>query len=190
MNKIVPAARHDIRAFTLVEILIATTIMGFAVLGAAAFTVQGLKMYFNDADRLGTNHDMRKFTQMMSTDAAFANTFYVYDIATNGAIATAGTDNYVTAGESGDYLVLVSSTPDQSIVTQMVVYWRVVPAGTTTSVAGAVYRLTTGTISEASNQTIGFLLNKYGLLTTPTGTAATFMGTMTGGALATGTGVL
>jgi prepilin-type N-terminal cleavage/methylation domain-containing protein len=191
MNKTAPTARHDIRAFTLTELLIAMALMGFVVVGAASFTIQSLKIYYTDADRLGTNHDMRKFTQMMSTDTASANFAYIYDIATNGAIPTTGTDNHVTAGKSGDYLALITQTSDQSTITQIVVYWRIVPAGTTTSVPGAVYRFATpNTLTEPATQTIGFLLNKYGFLTAPTSTAGLFMGTMTGGTLATGTGVI
>ncbi|HZP60706.1 MAG TPA: hypothetical protein VFB27_10325 [Opitutaceae bacterium] len=122
-------------AFTLVEVIVAMTILIFAVAGAAAITMQGLKIYAYDSDRLMLNNDMRHFTEQLSADAAGANCFLVYD-----SLATMNARS--TTGVSGDYLVLVTLTPDASTgwsdITKIVGYYRVQTNATTN--VGTVYR--------------------------------------------------
>ncbi|HTQ30338.1 MAG TPA: prepilin-type N-terminal cleavage/methylation domain-containing protein [Opitutaceae bacterium] len=142
-------------AFTLVELLVAMTIIGFAVAGAIAITIQGLKIYYTDTNRLSVNKDMRKFTQAMFTDAAFSNDFYIYDPATNGAIPTSGNDNYVSSGKSGDDLLLVTTSTNSATgaitVTKLIAYYRTVT--NTTNNSGPIYRIEVDSPQDGSGTT-------------------------------------
>jgi Tfp pilus assembly protein PilW len=130
------------RAFTLAEVLIATTLALIVVCSATALTIQFLKTYQYEEYRLSTNHDIRSFTEQMTDDAAHANCFFIYP---NFASIAAGTstDPAITMGSEGDYLVLVTTGYNQvtgaTTVTKVVGYYRVVPTGSTTNV-GALYR--------------------------------------------------
>jgi hypothetical protein len=66
-----------------------------------------LYVYYYDTGRILVNQDIRSFTQHMDTDAAYANYFMIFpDFTTRAA---AGKDAYVSDGNSGDFLVLVST---------------------------------------------------------------------------------
>jgi hypothetical protein len=138
-----PAAFRQSRAFTLVEVMIAATICTWAVAAAGILMVSATKSYNSDYNRLGVNDDLRRFTTSMETDAAFANTFYIYDTATNGAVPTAAPDNYVSPGEGGDLVLLVSiltATNGATTVDKIVAYEHADNGANT----GPVYRYSTG----------------------------------------------
>jgi prepilin-type N-terminal cleavage/methylation domain-containing protein len=108
MKNTAPAAFRQSHAFTMVEVLMATTIGALVLCGAGAFLITSLKIYSADFNRLNVNNDLRSFTLRMETDAAFANIFYIYDPATNGAIPNTNTKSSVSAGQSGDLVLLVT----------------------------------------------------------------------------------
>jgi Tfp pilus assembly protein PilW len=134
--------RCKTKAFTLVEVLIAAMISLLVVVSATAITLQFLKTYQYEENRLTTNHDIRNFTEQMTSDAAHANCFFIYP---NFSSITASTssDPAITEGAEGDYLVLVTTGYNQvtgaTTVTKVVGYYRVVPTGSTTNI-GALYR--------------------------------------------------
>jgi hypothetical protein len=95
------------KAFTLAEVIIASTLLGLVVTGAIALTRQVLYVYYYDTGRILVNKDIRSFTQHMDTDAAYSNYFMIFpDFATR---ATAGKDANVNDGSSGDFLLLVAT---------------------------------------------------------------------------------
>src|SRR5476651_572032 len=119
------------RGFTLVEILVATTIIGLASVGMIAFLSQGLKMYYADRARLMINRDIRSFTSKMDSDAVTANFFCIYqDFNTRTTISGGSTvDGSLVDGQVGDFLVLVYCDPSLtntgvSMVTDLVGYYR------------------------------------------------------------------
>jgi Tfp pilus assembly protein PilW len=133
------------KAFTLVEVLVAAMLTLVVVFSATAITLQFLKTYQYEEYRITTNHDIRRFTEQMTDDAAHANCFFIYP---NFSSITAGmtstsADPAITQGSEGDYLVLVTTGYNQvtgaTTVTNVVGYYRVVPTGSTTNI-GAVYR--------------------------------------------------
>jgi hypothetical protein len=128
MPKITPLSRLKTHAFTMVELMIATTITAFAVAAALAFTLQGTKTYFDDANRLSMNHDMRHFTQKLVTDITEANHFFLYRNFTSRIVGGAGTaDAYLGQGQSGDFLLLLTlntTTAGATTVTKMIGYYR------------------------------------------------------------------
>jgi hypothetical protein len=130
------------RAFTLAEVIIASTLLGLVTIGAIALTRQVLYVYAYDTGRVLVNKDIRSFTQHMDTDAAYANYFMIFpDFATRTA---SGKDANVADGNSGDFLVLVSTitcvqndnpvaglVAGKNYITNLIGYYR--DATTTTS---------------------------------------------------------
>lgn len=165
MHNAISKSGQKKRAFTLVEISVATAIMGFAVMGAASITIQGLKVYYADSNRLTVNKDMRKFTQYMFTDAAFANEFFIFDPDTNGPIPTTGgtTNGCVSTGQSGDDLLLVTTQTDSAsgatTITQLIAYYRTVT--NTANNSGPVYRIEVSNLSVAGSTPIYTLWHSY-----------------------------
>ena len=110
--------------------MVATLITGFAVAAAIAFTIQGTKTYFADADRLSMNRDMRLFTQKLVTDITGANHFILYRNFTSRTVGGAGTaDANLIQGQSGDFLVLLTlkttpGTASVTTVTKIIGYYR------------------------------------------------------------------
>lgn len=153
LSSALPPARR--RAFTLVEILIATTILGLTVLGMLKVLVQALSIYYYEVGKIQVNHDIRKFTADMTETATYANYFKVFpayssisrnvDVLVNAldpdqGYTTAITDNTIAAGGSGDCVVLVYKDPaDDTKIAQLVCYFRAPDA---TSGVGPVRKAT------------------------------------------------
>ncbi len=117
------------RGFTMAEMMVALTIIGFTMAGVVAFTFQGLNVYAYDSGRLLVNNDMRKFTGAMTTDAVYSNYFRIYpDFATRSTTSSGvTTDAYVRDGQTGDFLVLVFADTNTSGVTtinRLIGYYR------------------------------------------------------------------
>ena len=129
--------------------MIAFTILGLTMAGVVTFTYQALNTYSYDSGRLLVNHDMRKFTGDMATDAVYSNYFRIYPNFTHRTDTVAGvtTDAAVRDGQSGDFLVLVFTDPatetanGQITVNRLVGYYRD-PDATTNM--GPVRRFDTG----------------------------------------------
>ena len=120
--------------------MVAATLTAIVVTGAAAILIQGIKIYSTDADQLTTNHDMRKFTQLMASDVASANAFYLFP-----SFSATPTNNYVSVGGSGEFILLVTSKVNVSdgtnTVTKLTGYYRTVTSGAgTASNTGILYR--------------------------------------------------
>jgi len=123
MSPVLSLFRKNHRGFTLVETLMAVTIMGLAAVGIIAFMHQGMLMYYNDRARTMINHDIRSFTTQMDTEAVTANTFVLYQ---NFATRV---DPSIKSGGVGDFLILIYTDPSQtkygvSMITQLVGYYR------------------------------------------------------------------
>lgn len=160
MNSSRPWLCRTRRAFTLVETLMAITVMGLATVGIVAFMRQGLKMYYADRARVMINRDMRTFTTQMDSDAVQANFFCLYadfNTRTTGSGSTLA-DAFKHDGEVGDFLLFVYTDPSSSsqgisIVKRLVGYYReptgtVVVNGVTYS-TGPVHRFDTDKFSTA-----------------------------------------
>ena len=68
---------------TLVEILVASTLCLIVVTVALSFLIQTLKTYQYETGKLLINRDIRKFTEQMIDDATYANSFMLFDQASN-----------------------------------------------------------------------------------------------------------
>ena len=115
---------------TLVELLVAMTIMGCASVGVLRFLIAGLNIYAYDSGRIRVNKDIRTFTEEMTTNAVYSNYFKIYPNFTTRSVTASGvtTDAWVADGQSGDMLVLVFCDTDPSTgrttVNRLVGYYR------------------------------------------------------------------
>jgi type II secretory pathway pseudopilin PulG len=137
MKTLHPAAS---RAYTLVEALLAMTIVGFVMAGVMTFYVTAQSTIFTSEQKLLINGDIRTFTETVMSNARDANwvvlyqAFYPYTTANNsfpytGTTVGSNNDTNSTAvsydlnasntftaldrvgiGGSGDYLVFISFT--------------------------------------------------------------------------------
>ena len=93
------------RGYTLVEILVTMTVLGFLFAGLMPFFLQSTTSFFITEQKLRVNNDIRKFTSEMADHAREANHFIVYP-------SFAATDRDAETdrqrdGESGDLMVLI-----------------------------------------------------------------------------------
>lgn len=110
--------RGNVRGYTLVEMLIALGVFGFAMTGALGLFTRGTNLFHYDSGKLRVNSDIRTFTSEMSDHATFSNHFIIYPSFNDRS--TPAND-----GLSGDFLVLVFRDPDaQEKVQRIVGYFR------------------------------------------------------------------
>jgi prepilin-type N-terminal cleavage/methylation domain-containing protein len=167
--------------FTLVELMVSVTILGFVVLGVLQFTIAAENILDFDEGRIAINNDIRSFTQAMTTNAVYANYFLIYpNFATRSTTTGTGTtsvtlDASVNDGQSGDFLVLATANTDPTTglltVSQLVGYYRD-PAAPGVATSTGPVRTFTITLSPAVNPSVTPI---YSLLNTyvPTSTAHT-----------------
>lgn len=104
--------------FTLVEVVMATAVLGLVIGGAMTFFIHGLSTSHMTAGKLMVSHDMRKFTSEMTDEARNASRYEVFSSFTDRTPAP--------DGFSGDYLVLYyyDDAADASTIDRMVGYYR------------------------------------------------------------------
>ncbi len=159
------------RAFSLVELLVAMTLIGFVGVIAAAFLRQTLTIYYYDSGRIMINRDIRSFTQEMATNAVFSNYFMIFkDFSTRSTTSGSTTvDAAMADGQSGDFVVLVfTSTPDattgKSYITKVVGYYRDVQANAAIAGTGPVRKFVVSGLNydpTTSSAPISTLLSTY-----------------------------
>src|SRR5258708_5180466 len=121
--------------FTLVELLIATTILGLVTVGVLRVVIEALKLTTHGTFRLETNADLRKLTDELDSNATRANYFLIFSDFSTTTTSTGTTTSLanLSAGSSGDFLLLVFKDPaDDTKVQQLIGYYR----NPTTTLAG------------------------------------------------------
>lgn len=106
------------KGFTLVELMIAMTICSMVMVVALRFVIQNLKTYQYETGKLLVNRDIRKFTTQMIDDATYANSFHIYDQASNlsRALYTAvGSADPTGTNYKGYSTDLVVTDPDDPV---------------------------------------------------------------------------
>jgi prepilin-type N-terminal cleavage/methylation domain-containing protein len=102
-------SRSRLRAFTLVEIMVVVTILGFVTIGLTGFMTDTTRTMLWSTNKSKITRDVRLFTMRISKETLGANTAYVYT-------SFAPTDRNAFAdrkasGQSGDCLILVYTEP-------------------------------------------------------------------------------
>jgi prepilin-type N-terminal cleavage/methylation domain-containing protein len=165
MKKPISSSPGRTRGFTLVEIMVSVTLVGFVVMGTISLLAQTLRTYYYDSARIRINRDIRTFTQDMDTDAAYSNYFLIFPNFSSRTQNSGANDYILADGESGDFLLLVSTTTDvttgTSYITKFIGYYR----DATGTAAGPVRKFTVA-IPNVNPSTLGSapiasLLNTY-----------------------------
>ncbi len=162
------------RGFTLVEIMVAMTLLLIAMMGILLVFGQAMNVYSYEQGRIIVNQDIRKLTQQMTSDAVFSSYFRLYpsfqDRSNNGSY-NGSADAPVTDGGSGDFLVFFTETINSAgkpTITQIVAYYRDAPTPTTVggvlvSTPGPVrrYAISLSTGIDPTSETMISILNTY-----------------------------
>lgn len=128
------------RGYTLVEIIVATTLFAIVTVGIMSVFLQALNTYAYDTGKIFVNKDIRRFTTEMTENATFANFFLLFPNYTSisrvddtlvdpmdpdQGFTTAIVDNSLQDGQSGDCLVLVyKDSEDDRKISSLVIYFR------------------------------------------------------------------
>jgi prepilin-type N-terminal cleavage/methylation domain-containing protein len=154
-----PKSLRSSRGYSLVEILVAVTLMGIITAGVLSFVFQAVRIYVYDGGRLMVNKDMRTFTSSLANDAVASNYFRIYpDFQTR--------TSFVTDGTSGDFLILAytntNATTGTFYTTQLVGYYRDVPASSVDPAAlGPVRRFNVAIASADQLKDLPTLIAQY-----------------------------
>lgn len=146
------------RGFTLIEILVATTLLGIVSAGMLRVTIQAANTYSYDTGKILVNKDIRKFTTEMTENATYANFFMIFPAYTSisrvddtlinendsdQGFTTAIADNTVQDGQSGDCLVLVyKDAADDRKIAKIIAYFRSPTNPSDVNSTGPVRRMT------------------------------------------------
>jgi prepilin-type N-terminal cleavage/methylation domain-containing protein len=161
--------RHPARssAFTLVEILVAITLLGLVSTGLLRIMIQTLNTYSYDTGKILVNKDIRAFTTEMTENATYANYFMIFPSYTSisrtddtlknpddpeEGFVNAIIDNTVHDGQSGDCLALVFKDPaNDTKIERIIVYFRAPTNPSDPTSTGPVRRLIHEVSDDASS---------------------------------------
>lgn len=131
MLRLSPVSRYTARrragAFTLVEILVATTIMGLVTVAVIGLFINLMKSYKYNTFRLSINRDVRTFTNELTDTATYANYFVILADFSTRTVGATGSEvlAYMADGESGDCVLLVfKDDTDDSKISRIVGYYH------------------------------------------------------------------
>jgi prepilin-type N-terminal cleavage/methylation domain-containing protein len=131
--------RNTRRAFTLIELIVSLSLMGFVSIGIYQFILNSGQVLFISTEKLEINADIRAFTLEMNEFARAANHFFIYpsfNSADRNDVADRQRD-----GMTGDFLLLVFQEPypnqgDPEHITRLIGYFRMAEEGN----EGPVYK--------------------------------------------------
>lgn len=120
-------SRQGHKAFTLTEIMITITILGFVSIGLASFLLDSTTGMFWATKKSQITKDVRIFTLRISKETLDARTAVLYPSFTKTDRDTTGDKRQ--SGQTGDCLVLISYDPypnieDPAHYTKLVVFFR------------------------------------------------------------------
>lgn len=115
------------RGFTMIELMIASTILLIMVTAVLGLFINMMKSYKYNTFRLSINRDVRTFTNELTDTATFANYFIILADFNTRTIGTSPDEvlAYLADGESGDCLLLVFKDPaDDTKISRLVGYYH------------------------------------------------------------------
>ncbi|MEM9160694.1 MAG: type II secretion system protein [Verrucomicrobiota bacterium] len=113
-------ANRSKSGFTLTELMISMTVLGFLTAATMTFYTKGLNYANFDEGKQNVNRDLRTFTDELTDVATHANYFRIYSSYTDREIKD--------DSESGDFLALVYlDTEDNELIQKIVGFYRHVP---------------------------------------------------------------
>lgn len=115
------------RAFSLIEVMIATTILTIMVMVVLSLFINMMKSYKYNTFRLSINKDVRTFTNELSDTATFANYFVILADFTTRTVGPSGSEvlAYMGDGESGSCVLFVfKDQSDDSKIRKIIGYYH------------------------------------------------------------------
>jgi prepilin-type N-terminal cleavage/methylation domain-containing protein len=113
--------------FTLIETLIASTIMGLAVTAILGLFINMMKSYSYNSFRLAINRDVRTFTNELTDTATYANYFAILPDFSTRTLGESGSEVLASVGEgeAGDCVLLVfKDQSDDSKISRLIGYYH------------------------------------------------------------------
>ncbi|MFI5356215.1 MAG: type II secretion system protein [Opitutales bacterium] len=171
-----PRSLPSLRGFTLVEVMVAMTIVGLVFAGAMSTYLLGLQGMYKDEQRLVTNATLRYFVDQVSIKALSATDFYVFpnyqslngNVDLVNGVSPLVADSYGTYLAYGDCLVLVTLVSDvssNSYVRQFCIYYR--QTASTGATAPIRFYQSQDYGTSGTSTTLTALLNAVNLNATP-----------------------
>lgn len=115
------------RGFTMIELMIASTILLIMVTAVLGLFINMMKSYKYNTFRLSINRDVRTFTNELTDTATFANYFIILSDFNTRTVGASPDEvlAYLADGESGDCLLLVFKDPaDDTKISRLVGYYH------------------------------------------------------------------
>ena len=149
------AKTAKLRGFTLLEVMISTSLFSIVMMGATSVLMQSMNMFHYDIGKLLVNRDIRNFTSEMTENASFANYYMVFPSFeqrtrtvqvgdSESGYTEVTVDASVNDGLSGDFLLLIYTDPeDSAVISRVVGYFRAPADSDDTASEGPVRRFTT-----------------------------------------------
>jgi len=119
--------RRARRAFSLIEIMVAATILGLVTTTVLSLFVNLMKSYKYNTFRLVINRDVRTFTNELTDTATFANFYVILSDFSTRTVGETGSEVLASMGdgETGDCLLLVfKDAADDTKVSRLVGYYH------------------------------------------------------------------
>lgn len=115
------------KGFTLVEIMVSTTVSAILSIGLFGFFMTSYKIGFVNQERNRINANMRQLTATLLQDGRQANYFVLYE--STSPVARDKANDRRLDGQAGDFLVFVYTEPaasplDPSRIKRIVAYYR------------------------------------------------------------------
>jgi prepilin-type N-terminal cleavage/methylation domain-containing protein len=177
-----PVSRSRRAGFSLVEVMISTTIVGLCMGMCMTTFILGSRMMYKDTVRLQTNSSLRYFTAQMAKETVDASEFYLLSDYTkldgsvdidssdgSSDLAVPVDDGNGTMLASGDCIVLVTRTSldTGAKVRQFRIYYRVASAANVSNAAPIRYYESPDYGASGTSTTLTELLNAVDLNSTP-----------------------
>lgn len=194
-----PPHRRRLAAFTLSEVMITTTILGFVTAGTLAVFILGMRSMYRDIERLNTDSILRRLTLHVAKETIDSTEFYVFPnyTALDGNVDLTNDISALEPDEPaedetqlamGDCLVLVTrvTTDVTSNVRQFRIYYRTTTSPATQSALRYYESPLYGTETTGSSSSLTQLLNGVNLKSAPNYPGSRLLAAITRGKPRTG----
>lgn len=126
-HRFFPPRHAPERGFSLIEVMVATTILSIMVVAILGLFINLMKSYKYNTFRLSINKDVRTFTNELSDNATYANYYIILADFSTRTTGPVGSEvlAYMGDGESGDCVLFVfKEATDDTKIKRIVGYYH------------------------------------------------------------------
>ena len=136
--------RHRASAFTLIEVMIVTTLLGVIIAGTIALLIAGLRYYNMGRDKVQASEDMRRLSIELLTTGRNSSDFRIYD-------NFASRNLQGSTGQGDMVAFLYADENDEAKVVRVITYYRDLgPGNTATEKDQTLRKYDTGVLPSAA----------------------------------------